>query len=158
MKTNEKRLKIGRNLGVIILAFIAFMLDQMTKLFVVELSRVYELNSGIIQFHENTGIAFGIPIKMNYTIATTILLMVAGLYLANRHLDFEKHSARFLVAAVLGGAAGNLLDRIAHGYVVDFISIWKWPVFNLADVFITVGIFSIVLFYDKIKKINNHSK
>jgi signal peptidase II len=55
---------------------------------------------------------------------------------------------------VLGGGLGNLIDRFTRGYVIDFISIWKWPVFNLADVFVTIGVLLIVLFYGKIKAQN----
>lgn len=137
------------------------MFDQMCKLFVVEISGIYDLEKGVdfvknllsIRLEKNTGIAFGINMHPAAIIVLVILLILAGIYMANMYLDLGKGWARFLVALVLGGALGNLVGRIAHGYVVDFIVIWKWPVFNIADMFITIGIFSIIIFYGRLKKI-----
>ena len=56
---------------------------------------------------------------------------------------------------VAGGALGNLFDRVMHGYVIDYIAIWKWPVFNLADAAIFVGAVLLVIFYDKIALVKN---
>lgn len=53
------------------------------------------------------------------------------------------------LAMVLGGAIGNLIDRVIYGYVIDFLDVyyqqWHWPVFNLADSAITVGVFLLLL-------------
>lgn len=53
------------------------------------------------------------------------------------------------LALVLGGAIGNLIDRVLYGYVIDFLDVyyqqWHWPVFNLADSAITVGVFVLLL-------------
>ena len=54
-------------------------------------------------------------------------------------------AAQIGIAAALGGATGNLLDRLRHGAVVDFIDLRCWPVFNLADVAIVVGVAAVVL-------------
>lgn len=133
----------------------------MCKLFVVEISKIYDLEKGInfienllsVRLEKNTGIAFGIQMHPVLIIGLAAVLILAGIYMANMYLDLGKGWARFLVAFVLGGALGNLVGRIAHGYVVDFIAVWKWPVFNIADMFIAIGIFSIIIFYGRLKKI-----
>ena len=55
-------------------------------------------------------------------------------------------------AMILGGAAGNLIDRVRHGYVVDFIDIyvrgWHWPAFNVADAAISIG--AVVVIFDSL--------
>ncbi|MBU0682990.1 MAG: signal peptidase II [Candidatus Omnitrophota bacterium] len=71
------------------------------------------------------GITFGVVILISYFLAAK-----------NKALNvYEKISLCF----ILGGACGNLIDRIRYGYVVDFIDFRVWPVFNLADSFITSG-------------------
>ena len=52
---------------------------------------------------------------------------------------------RVAFGAIVGGAVGNIVDRIHHGYVVDFIDLRWWPVFNIADSCITVGVALLVL-------------
>ena len=54
------------------------------------------------------------------------------------------------IGAALGGAAGNIADRLRHGAIVDFIAIGRWPVFNLADAAIVAGIGLLVLSFVKI--------
>jgi signal peptidase II len=50
------------------------------------------------------------------------------------------------LAVVLAGALGNFIDRAWHGYVVDFLHIKYWPVFNVADIYVTLGVLALVLF------------
>jgi signal peptidase II len=67
---------------------------------------------------------------------SVLLIVIAGVVVAA--------APRGLTAVgfgmAVGGAAGNLLDRIRHGAIVDFVAAWRWPVFNLADTAMTVGI------------------
>jgi signal peptidase II len=87
----------------------------------------------------NTGAAFGLfATKTNLLILVTVLL-VAGIIWGYRKLPMERTLVRYGVALVIGGALGNLLDRIRLGYVVDFIDFHFWPVFNLADMAIVAG-------------------
>lgn len=148
-----------------IIAFAAFATDQMVKMLMNEIlnnllkTESVQIINGLfaLQFEKNTGVAFSIPIPYTILIPATIGLLIYGLYLAQEYLDLKKLSTNLLVGMVVGGAAGNLLDRIARGFVTDYIAIWKWPVFNLADIFITIGMFSIVIFYGKIGKNNKSS-
>lgn len=61
-----------------------------------------------------------------------------------RQIAAEQRCLLFAVAGVLGGAVGNLIDRMAYGHVTDFLLVywgkWQWPAFNVADGFITIGV------------------
>lgn len=71
----------------------------------------------------------------------TWLVAVAGtLLVAGLGPFFQEVTAQAGLGAALGGATGNLLDRLRHGAVVDFINLRVWPVFNLADVAIVLGV------------------
>lgn len=111
-----------------------------------------------LRLEQNTGMAFGIDLPQAVLVPVIAVLIFAALYLAKTHLNLDKPAAQILTGMIIGGALSNLIERILHGHVTDFISIWKWPVFNLADAFITVGIFSVIVFYGKLKKINKQQK
>ena len=64
----------------------------------------------------------------------------AGVVLAIRLGPFAVPLAEVGLAGALGGAAGNLLDRLRRGVVVDFVALWRWPPFNLADAAIVTGV------------------
>ena len=89
--------------------------------------------------HRNRGIAFGIPLPTLLQITISVILIGLLVYWL---LMTEKKS--FLNQAVfgiiLGGALGNLVDRLLHRYVVDFIVLKPFPVFNIADIGITLGL------------------
>jgi lipoprotein signal peptidase len=100
--------------------------------------------------------AASFSLTLPYPLQLTLnLVFFAGLvvYLF-RQLDLSKSLSQIILAILVAGALGNILDRLRLGYVVDFISIGSFPVFNLADSFITVSIFLLMLFYDKIKRTN----
>ncbi|MBN1349906.1 signal peptidase II [candidate division KSB1 bacterium] len=94
-----------------------------------------------LTYIENPGMAFGLRIGNDtfFTICTSITSLVI-FYLLYR-LKKKQFSIQMALALILAGAIGNLLDRIAYGKVVDFIYIEliKWPVFNIADVAVTIG-------------------
>lgn len=105
-----------------------------------------------LKFVKNPGIAFSINIPFFLIIIMNILLIIFLLYIAIKDLNLQKKSTQIFLALILGGGLGNLIDRIFNGYVVDFIAIGKYPTFNLADIFITIGVFSLFLFYGKITR------
>lgn len=81
---------------------------------------------------------------------TAVALIVSGVLLV--WLKRLPHSARLLPVAltmVLGGALGNMIDRIRHGHVVDFVDVhfqgWHWPAFNVADSVIVIGVILLLL-------------
>ena len=102
--------------------------------------------------HTNQGVAFGLyfghVIQIIISIIIVILLTLAGFkYLSTKN----KFYSYALLGIIIGGAIGNVVNRIHLGYVIDFIYIWPIPVFNIADVGITLGLIVLFLINLKIK-------
>lgn len=92
-----------------------------------------------LTYVENTGAAFGIGHRRNgFFIGFSIVLLAALLYMQRkwRKENLWLQTGLLLVSA---GALGNLYDRIAYGFVVDFLDFRVWPVFNVADSCVSVG-------------------
>ena len=105
-----------------------------------------ELIRGVVDFRyvENTDIAFNLLRWIPETIRTrglvvfgAIALLALGLLLL--HERGEPRMRRLALVLITAGAIGNYLDRVVRGYVVDFVHVRPWPVFNVADVYITAG-------------------
>ncbi len=146
----------------ILISVIIVILDQYTKyLAVLNLmgKRPIIVIDNLLEFHfvKNYGAAFGIlQNQRNFFIAITTIVIIGGiifLYLKkDRITKFGKLSSWILI----GGAVGNLIDRIRLVYVVDFIKVdlgklYDFPVFNVADIFIVVGtgLLIIAILFDK---------
>jgi signal peptidase II len=130
--------------GLVAVAVAALLADQLTKYLVRNELALGESVSvfGDFQIHHvyNTGIAFGFFGGLAGPV--TILTVGAVLWMI---VYFAKAGARHPVLPValgllIGGAAGNLLDRVRLGHVTDFIDPPYWPAFNLADTFICIGV------------------
>lgn len=91
----------------------------------------------------NTGAAFGLFRDSGFLLVATSAFCIGLLCLMIlRRQSFLSSTATSLI---LGGALGNLYDRLRYGYVVDFLNFRVWPVFNIADSAISVGLFLIFL-------------
>ncbi len=86
----------------------------------------------------NTGGAFGVFSADTALLAVVAIVVVAALVVIAPRLGAGRLLA-VAVASVMGGALGNLIDRVRIGYVIDYIDVHFWPVFNIADIAITVG-------------------
>lgn len=128
---------------VIVLSVIA--LDQFTKLLAVKYLQVISdipILPNIFHLHyvENPGAAFGmLAYKTQFFIISTLLIIFIILYYRHK-IPATRSLVHFGLAIQLGGAIGNLIDRITYGYVIDFLDFRFWPVFNIADTAITVGV------------------
>ncbi|OGX27277.1 MAG: signal peptidase II [Omnitrophica WOR_2 bacterium RIFCSPHIGHO2_01_FULL_48_9] len=121
--------------------------DRVTKIFFSDLLSLGEslpLIRNVIHMTlvHNTGIAFGL--FKNHGIVFIIIPIIAVILLVFNIFYYRnnKELSRLYIGGfslILGGAIGNLIDRIAYGYVIDFIDLRVWPVFNIADSAITVG-------------------
>ena len=144
-------------LSVIIMAGIV-VLDRLVKYWAMTvLAPAVEIEGirGIFHFYyvENTGAAFSILREHTWIlIVITAVVVAAGLYI----LFFKKISLPYqiCIAAIVGGGIGNLIDRIFYGYVVDMFmfDFVEFAIFNVADIFITLGgiaILVVLLFFDK---------
>ncbi len=97
--------------------------------------------------HKNDGIAFGIGLPLSVQIVGSLIILFFLYKVGSEYIFREAKPSIFkhwLLGAVIGGGLGNLIDRVLYGYVVDFIVLRPLPVFNIADIGITVGL--VVLF------------
>jgi signal peptidase II len=103
---------------------------------------------------KNTGAAFGIlPNFGDFITILAIVVAIAIVYYFPR-VPREDWTLRLAMGLEFGGAVGNLFDRLTIGWVTDFISIWRFPVFNVADLCITLGVIVLLLgvWYQERKK------
>ena len=140
----------------IIIIFIIFFFDRLTKLYLINLQASgTDIDFYIFPFLNfyliwNTGIGFGLAsmeTNIYYHILTTIIVFVnLGLIY---FLLKSKGIYAYLLATIIGGSLGNLFDRIYYYAVPDFIDLhlgnYHWYIFNVADIFITVGIIGLLL-------------
>ena len=92
-------------------------------------------------YGQNTGVAFGLFQNLpQFFTATSILITAGTVYAYVYHLPNRSSWVQTAIGLIVGGAVGNILDRLRHGYVVDFVQVGWWPVFNLADSAISVGV------------------
>lgn len=138
-----------QNKAEVILVPLIFLLDFVTKILAVAFLlggpgvKVFPFLR--LTFVANTGAAFGSFQNGNFwlIIATAVIL---GLLLKWRK-DLLAYGAlaRYGVIFIIGGALGNLFDRIVLGFVIDFLDFIVWPVFNVADSFISAGVMLLFL-------------
>jgi signal peptidase II len=102
----------------------------------------------LTSFQTNSGIAFGINLPIWLQIIGSIIILVILLKLGDQYI-FSENKRLFLkpvlFGIIIGGAIGNLINRILQGYVIDFIVLKPIPVFNIADVGITVGLIGLFI-------------
>ena len=134
----------------------AFIIDRLTKIYILNLAEVKDsidiyvtsyLNLYLIW---NKGIAFGL-FSMNESIVYNFITIIIAIIILIIFIMMWKNDniQRFFLALVAGGALGNFYDRIVYTAVPDFIDIhfqgFHWFVFNVADIFITIGVFCLIL-------------
>jgi signal peptidase II len=151
--------KLKERLPYLLLAAATLLLDRWTK---VLIRSRFDLNESVsvidgffnITYVRNTGVAFGIfdPIASP---AKSVLLSAFTAFAALAVITYSARSPvrnrllQLALGLILGGALGNLYDRLAYGYVVDFLELyagsWHWPSFNVADSAITCGVVLLAL-------------
>ena len=135
---------IYRDFVLIQLAALVFLLDQFSKYLVREFLRLYEsfpVDGFFRVTHTfNTGSIFGIFQGWNTAFILVSFLGVAVLVLIHRSQRFPDGLLRLSLGLQLGGALGNLVDRVRLGHVTDWVDIGPWPVFNVADACIVSGL------------------
>ena len=92
----------------------------------------------IVHWH-NTGAAFGMFQNASMVFTVLAFIVIAAILYYYPHVENSDWSLRLAMSMQLGGAIGNLIDRLTRGRVTDFISIGTFPVFNVADASISVG-------------------
>lgn len=125
-------------------AIVVFVLDRVSKLLVVSLLPLgADVNFGLVSFTHmlNTGTLFGLGKSASLFLLLFSLAVVV--YIIAKHKEFPKE--QIPLGLVLGGAFGNLIDRLYYGAVIDFVDVHFWPVFNVADAAITVAVLVLIL-------------
>ena len=128
---------------IFIIVAIVILLDQITKFFATSF---LQLNTPIIFIKNflnftlvhNRGAAFGV---FQNQLFLFILISIIAIALIFYNLRYKENSTIFKLSLslILGGAIGNLIDRLRYGFVIDFLDLRIWPVFNLADSVITIA-------------------
>lgn len=142
-------------MGFLLSALIVLILDQSSKQFFWDLGQNFEVVGQFarITMVKNSGAAFGmLQGGRVFLIVSSVIASIVILFLAER-MPKEERAKRVFLGMILGGALGNLVDRIYPGDVTDFIdiglSMYRWPVFNIADAAVTVGGVLLILSYSR---------
>jgi len=102
----------------------------------------------LTQYQMNSGVAFGIGLPMWLQIIGSVVILII-LFRVGHEYIFSKDKPQFLkpilFGIIIGGAIGNLINRICQGYVIDFIVLKPIPTFNVADMGITIGLIGLFL-------------
>ena len=133
-----------------------FLIDRLTKLYILKLAEIENsvdiyltsyLNLYLIW---NKGIAFGL-FSVNESIIYNTITMVIGVIIIIICFMVWKNDniKRYFLVCIAGGAIGNIYDRVVYGAVPDFIDLhinsYHWFIFNIADIFITIGVLCLIL-------------
>ena len=131
----------GTAIGVVLL-------DQLSKAWVERNLAIYEslapfpaLSKVFTLTHfTNTGAAFGLLRDQSILFVVIGLVVVASVVVYARYLPHDQLLVQFALGLQLGGALGNMIDRVRQGHVTDFIYFHFWPAFNIADSAVVVGV------------------
>ena len=142
-----------------LIAFGVILLDRLTKLLIIQNLRVGQGMPVVPGFFDivfvlNPGAAFGFlatlsdEVRNPLFILISILAVILILFYHNRYLRSQR-LVSVALGLVLGGALGNLIDRVHYGMVVDFldvhVGVYHWPAFNVADSAISIGVSLMIL-------------
>ncbi len=149
MQKADPPLDKWRNVLFFLTALLVILADQFSKFWVrSNLTPGESLpETGLFRLTHvhNTGAAFGLFQDQSLPLAIVALIGVVAilifvLFFSHRLPILNNWLSKLALGLVLGGASGNLIDRIRQGYVTDFIDIGIWPAFNVADSSVVVGV------------------
>lgn len=143
---------------VLATASFILLLDQLTKFLVIRNLNLHEsipVFKGVISITlvHNRGAAFGIfKDKFYFFVVISVITIIAIYFILRKNKGNKLFS--FSLSMILGGALGNLIDRVFSGHVIDFLDFHIWPVFNIADSAITLGtiILGWLVFFKPVRK------
>ncbi len=146
----------------IIISIILLCIDQISKLLVVNLltktdSITIIKNFFYLTYINNDGAAFSILVGKRIFLILIAVLVIVMLIRYIKKNNIQNKLELVSLALIIGGSLGNLMDRVVRGYVIDFLDFklfnYNFPIFNLADTFIVIGVFLLLL--KEIRKENN---
>lgn len=148
-------MKNKKLLRIFLPAFLVLLLDQLTKFMVVNnmtKSQSIPLIKNIfhLTYTTNTGSAFGILKGWQLPLIFLTFIIIGVIFYYIPKIKEKEKSLQIFIGFILGAAIGNLIDRIFLGHVIDFLDFRIWPVFNIADSFLSISvIFLIIYFWNK---------
>ena len=133
---------------LVVVAACTLALDQITKALVLRYLPYQQPWNPIPALHPivtlthitNTGAAFGLFPGSSAVFMVVSIAIIAAILIYYRYVPAQPGLVKVALALQLGGAMGNLLDRFRHGHVIDFIDFHFWPVFNVADSAVVIGV------------------
>lgn len=146
----------------IIISIILLCIDQISKLLIVNLltktnSIAIIKNFFYLTYINNDGAAFSILVGKRVLLILIAVLVIVMLILYIKKNNIQNKLELVSISLIIGGSLGNLIDRVVRGYVIDFLDFkifnYNFPIFNLADTFIVIGVFLLLL--KEIRKENN---
>lgn len=147
---------------IIIISIILLCIDQISKLLVVNLltktdSITIIKNFFYLTYINNDGAAFSILVGKRIFLILIAVLVIVMLISYIKKNNIQNKLELVSISLIIGGSLGNLMDRVIRGYVIDFLDFkifnYNFPIFNLADTFIVIGV--ILLLLKEIRKENN---
>ena len=152
---------------IIILSIILLVIDQVSKILVVKLIDINHAievikNFFYLTYTHNTGAAFSILTgqRLFLILIAVVILIVLINYIRKNKVKEKLDIISF--SLIIGGSLGNLIDRMVRGYVVDFLDFkifgYDFPVFNLADTFIVIGVFLLLIVTFRKERSNDNRK
>jgi len=133
-KNKQAQSNLQHYLKITAIILFLFLLDRITKILILKNAITFDGSFLSFVFVKNTGASFGVLKNFNVVLIVVALLVIALFMFYRKAIPFLPFTL------ILAGALGNVIDRIFFGYVVDFIDFKFWPVFNVADSCISIGI------------------
>ena len=143
--------RIERGWPFFLVAALVIIVDQVTKALIRSHMSLYQSipDEGPFRltYVFNTGASFGLFRGQTIPLLITAIIGIAALVLFFFYVPLDSKLLRIALGLQLGGAAGNLIDRIRLGGVTDFLDAGFWPVFNAADSAVVIGVGLLLLFF-----------
>ena len=139
---------------IFLTALIVILIDQISK-YLIRIN--FELNQSIpiinkifhLTYITNSGAGFGILQQQKFLLILISIIVIGFIFYYLPKIKEKEKLLQFLVSFILGGTIGNLIDRVAYSYVIDFLDFQIWPVFNFADSFVTIGVLGLIIYFWK---------
>ena len=144
-------MEMEKKVPILILIITTIVLDQIVKYYInlnMTVGQSIPIINDIlhITYVLNPGAAFGILEHKRVFFILIVFVMLVISYYVYKKISKMNLFLKIGMALLIGGAIGNLIDRVKTGYVIDFIDFRIWPVFNIADIAIVIGVGIIIYF------------